>query len=99
MEKKIISQVIPKGFDHLSSQPPNLPLSPHLECEFFESPVGLPEVLSGLGVAALLGVKLSLELADAGFQLGDDALASLEGGSLGLVEAGLEEEEEEEEEE
>merc|ERR1719447_1452014 len=60
-----------------------------LECEFFESPVGLPEVLSGLGVAALLGVKLSLELADAGFQLGDDALASLEGGSLGLVEAGL----------
>merc|ERR1719369_431018 len=60
-----------------------------LECEFFESPVGLPEVLAGLGVAALLGVELSLQLADAGLQLGDDALASLEGGGFGLVEAGL----------
>merc|ERR1719187_30745 len=48
-----------------------------LECEFFEPPVGLSEVLSGLSVAALLGIKLSLELADAGFQLSDDALASM----------------------
>merc|ERR1719153_2066520 len=53
-----------------------------LECEFFESPVGLPEVLAGLGVAALLGVELSLQLANAGLQLGDDALASLVGGGL-----------------
>merc|ERR1719423_218934 len=50
-----------------------------LECEFFESPVGLPEVLAGLGVAALLGVEFSLELTDAGLQLGNDALTSLEG--------------------
>ena len=61
----------------------------YLECEFFESPVGLPEVLAGLGVAALLGVELSLELTDAGLQLGNDALTSLEGGGLSLVKASL----------
>merc|ERR1719447_2378629 len=60
-----------------------------LECEFFESPVGLPEVLAGLGVAALLGIELSLELTDAGLQLGNDALTSLEGGGFSLVKASL----------
>merc|ERR1719435_628246 len=60
-----------------------------LECEFFESSVGLSEVLSGLGVAALFGVKLSFQLTDARLQLGDDALASLQGSSLGLVKTGL----------
>merc|ERR1711872_976253 len=34
-----------------------------LECEFFESPVGLAEILGGLLVAALLGVELGLQLA------------------------------------
>merc|ERR1719435_384283 len=60
-----------------------------LECEFFESSVGLSEVLSGLGVAALFGVKLSFQLTDARLQLGDDALASLQGSSLSLVKTGL----------
>merc|ERR1711931_371827 len=60
-----------------------------LECEFFESSVGLSEVLAGLGVAALFGVELGLEFADAGLQLGNDALASLEGGGLSLVKTSL----------
>merc|ERR1719193_613802 len=50
-----------------------------LESEFLEPSVGFAEVLGGFLVAALLGVEL-----------GDDALASLEGGGLGLVEASLE---------
>merc|ERR1712042_392421 len=61
-----------------------------LEGEFLESSVGLAEVLGGLLVAALFGVELGLEFADAGLELGDDALATLEGGGLGLLEASLE---------
>merc|ERR1719435_14792 len=61
-----------------------------LEGEFLESSVGLAEILGGLLVAALLGIELGLELADAGLELGDDALASLEGGGLGLIETSLE---------
>merc|ERR1719289_814710 len=61
-----------------------------LESEFLEPSVGFAEVLCGFLVAALLGVELGLQLADAGLELGDDALASLEGGGLGLVEASLE---------
>merc|ERR1719435_388521 len=61
-----------------------------LEGEFLESSVGLTEILGGLLVTALLGIKLGLELADAGLELGDDALASLEGGGLGLIETSLE---------
>merc|ERR1719474_2302139 len=60
-----------------------------LECEFFESSVGLSEVLAGLGVAALFGVELGLEFADTGLQLGNDALASLEGSGLSLVKTSL----------
>merc|ERR1739847_258132 len=60
-----------------------------LECEFFESSVGLSEVLAGLGVAALFGVELGLEFADAGLQLGNDALASFEGSGLSLVKTSL----------
>merc|ERR1719379_1883242 len=61
-----------------------------LEGEFLESPVGLAEVLGGLLVAALLGVELSLKLTDAGLKLGDDTLASLEGGGLSLIKTALE---------
>merc|ERR1719334_1483276 len=61
-----------------------------LEGEFLEPSVGLAEVLGGLLVAALFGVELGLEFADAGLELGDDALASLKGGGLGLLEASLE---------
>merc|ERR1719193_2236836 len=61
-----------------------------LESEFLEPSVGFAEVLGGFLVAALLGVELGLQLADAGLELGDDALASLESGGLGLVEASLE---------
>merc|ERR1712137_121089 len=61
-----------------------------LEGEFLESSVGLAEVLGGLLVAALFGIELGLEFADAGLELGDDALASLEGGGLSLLEASLE---------
>merc|ERR1719462_539674 len=60
-----------------------------LECEFFESSVGLAEVLAGLSVAALFGVELGLEFADAGLQLGNDALASLQGSGLSLVKTSL----------
>merc|ERR1719289_364129 len=61
-----------------------------LEGEFLESSVGLAEVLGGFLVAALLGIELGLQLADAGLELGDDTLASLEGGGLSLVETSLE---------
>merc|ERR1719290_246783 len=61
-----------------------------LECEFFKPPVSLPEVLSGFSMSPLLGIELSLELPDAGLKLGNDALASLEGGGFSLIKAGLE---------
>merc|ERR1719434_680139 len=60
-----------------------------LECEFFESSVGLAEVLAGLSVAALFGIELGLEFADAGLELGNDALASLQGSGLSLVKTSL----------
>ena len=47
------------------------------------------KVLLGIRASAVLSVQLGLELADAGLHLADSLLATLEGGDLGLVQAGL----------
>ena len=60
-----------------------------LEGQLLETAVLLAHTLGGLGVAALLVVELHLQLAHSLFQLLDHALASLEGGGLGLVQTYL----------
>lgn len=47
----------------------------------------LAQNLDGLGVAALLLLQLQLQIADAGFQLADDALAAGDGVQLDLLQA------------
>merc|ERR1719471_1105009 len=51
--------------------------------------LGLAEVLQAVSVASVLGIKLRLELTDASIHSGHGLLASLEGGGLGVVHAGL----------
>merc|ERR1719336_96931 len=51
--------------------------------------LGLAEVLLAVSVASVLGIKLRLELTDAGVHSGHGLLASLEGVGVGLVNSGL----------
>lgn len=61
-----------------------------LEAELLDAALGFPEVLLGIGVSPLFSIKLVLELPDALFEFLDGLLASLEGVSLGFVQADLE---------
>merc|ERR1719461_2659212 len=56
--------------------------------QLLDGPLSLAEVLHAVGVASALGVKLGLQLADAGLHLDHGLPATLQGVDLGLVSAG-----------
>merc|ERR1719333_2063997 len=58
------------------------------EGQLLDGPLGLAEVLHAVSVAPALGVKLGLQLADAGLHLDHGLPAALQGVDLGLVSAG-----------
>merc|ERR1719422_2955061 len=58
------------------------------EGQLLDGPLSLAEVLQNVSVASALGVKLRLQLTDAGFHLDHGLPASLEGVDLGLVSTG-----------
>ena len=60
-----------------------------LEGELLDAPLGLAQVLLGVGVSPLFTVKLVLELPDPLFKLLDGLLASLEGVGFSLIQPDL----------
>lgn len=60
-----------------------------LEGELLDTPLGLAQVLLGIGVPPLFAVKLVLELPDSLFELLDGLLASLKGVGFSLIQPDL----------
>jgi len=58
-----------------------------LDDDLLDGALLLAQDLDGLGVAALLLLQLQLQIADAGLQLADDALAAGDGVQLDLLQA------------
>merc|ERR1712066_781828 len=57
--------------------------------ELLDATLRLAQILGGISQTSVLSVELRLELPDAGLHLGNGLLASLEGGLLSLIKAGL----------
>ena len=53
--------------------------------ELFDTALGLPQVLLGVGQTSVLGIHLGFELANAGLHLVHGLLAALEGVGLSVV--------------
>lgn len=66
-----------------------LPVFFRLEAKLLDPPLGLAEVLLGVGVSPLFTVQLVLQFADALFQFLDSLLASLQCVTLSLVQSDL----------
>merc|ERR1712066_1153679 len=57
--------------------------------KLLDTALRLAQILGGISQTSVLSVELRLELPDAGLHLGNGLLASLEGGLLSLIKAGL----------